>query len=299
MKPIYCCSTLTAFLLLTAAPSPAANLLSHFTFDSDYTNEVSASLDSPLQNGTFIDSESIVGGGAAFFDGFDDFASAGVDAVPGVGGGYYQGTVALWVRGDGGTASSRSFMGQQNGDPGSFGSDNRMSWQVDTNNAGSVQIFIRTGDGTEGNNRLKFRHQEPGNVFPTDWNDGGWTHLAYTWAVDAAGTTSDVQIYIDGDPVGTAITESSLEADAVKSPVLPWEAPGMFIGARNNRIAQGGSADGHFKGWIDDVRVYDAPLTGAEVRGLFALGIPEPASAGLVSLGLLAAALSRRGSSRS
>ncbi|MEO0529294.1 MAG: LamG domain-containing protein [Planctomycetota bacterium] len=280
--------TLAAMLAGPACLGHAANLLSHFTFDTDYTNEVSPNLDSPLQNGTFIDSGASVGSGAAYFDGFDDFASAGVNAVPGAGGGYYTGTVSLWVRGDGGTASSRVFMGQQNGDPGSFGSDNRMSWQVDTNGAGSVQIFIRTADGSETNNRLKFRHQEPGSTnaerFPTDWNDGDWTHLAYTWAVDAAGVVSDAQIYIDGAAVGTAITESSLESDPAKAPILPWEAPGMFIGARNNRIAQGGSADGHFKGWIDDVRVYDGVLSAGEIQGLFALGIPEPTSAALVGL---------------
>ena len=279
---------LVALLAGPAGLSQASNLLSHFTFDADYTNEVSASLDSPLQNGTFIDSVASVGSGAAYFDGFDDFASAGVNAVPGAGGGYYAGTVSLWVKGDGGSSSSRVFMGQQNGDPGSFGADNRMSWQVDTNGAGSVQIFIRTADGSETNNRLKFRHQEPGATnaerFPTDWNDGDWTHLAYTWAVDAAGTVSDAKIYIDGAPVGTVITESSLEADPAKAPILPWEAPGMFIGARNNRIAQGGSANAHFKGWIDDVRVYDGVLSSSEIQGLFALGIPEPASSAMVGL---------------
>ena len=272
--------------LALVGSASAANLISHFTFDTDYTNQVSSSLDSPTQNGTFIDNANFAAGtGAAYFDGVDDFASAGIDAVPGVGGGYYTGTVALWVRGDGGPSGSRVFMGQQNGSPASFGSDNRMSWQIDTNNAGSVQIFIRTADGTETNNRLKFRHQEPGNVFPSTWNDGDWHHLAYTWAVDSAGTVaSDVQIYIDGVAVGTAITEASLEADALKSPILPWETPGMYIGARNDRIAQGGVANAHFKGWLDDIRVYDGVLSAQEVAAL----VPEPATATLLMLGGLA-----------
>lgn len=277
-----------------------ANLLSHFTFDSDYTNAADSNRDSTLQFETFIDNaNSAVGGGAAYFDGFDDFASAGVNAVPGAQGAYYGGTVALWVRGDGGPAGSRVFMGQQNGDPNTFGADNRMSWQVDTNSAGSVQIFIRAHDGSETNNRLKFRHQEPGSTnaerFPTFWNDGDWHHLAYTWSVDANGTVaSDVQIYIDGLPVGTAITEASLEADPVKSPLLDWEAPGMFIGARNNRLAQGGSADAHFKGWLDDIRVYDTVLTGAEVFDLYRLGIPEPTTGLLAAIGCGVLASRRR-----
>lgn len=295
MRRLLALLTVAAF----AAHANAANLLSHFTFDTDYSNAVDSSLDSTLQNGTTIDAaNAIVGNGAAYFDGFDDFASAGTNAVPGAGGGYYTGTVSLWVKGDGGTASSRVFMGQQNGNPASFGGDNRMSWQVDTNGAGSVQIFIRTHDGTETNNRLKFRHQEPGSSnaerFPTDWNDGSWTHLAYTWDVDPVGTVSDAQIYIDGSPVGTAITESSLEADPTTSPILPWEAPGMFIGARNNRIAQGGSADAHFKGWIDDIRVYDGVLSPADIQGLYRLGIPEPGSAILAALAMGGVAMRRR-----
>ncbi|MEQ8847421.1 LamG-like jellyroll fold domain-containing protein [Botrimarina sp.] len=290
-----------AALLLAASIASGADLISHFTFDSDYTNSADPALDSTLQNGTFIDSGAIVGDGAAYFDGFDDFASAGVDAVPGAGGAYYQGTVALWVRGDGGPSGSRVFMGQQNGNPATFGGDDRMSFQIDTNGAGSVQIFIRTHDGTETNNRLKFRHEEPGSTneerFPTGWNDGEWRHLAYTWRVDASGTVADdVQIYIDGAPVGTVITEAALEADPAKSPILPWEAPGMFIGARNNRIAQGGTADAHFKGWLDDIRVYDDVLTAAEVQGLYRLGIPEPSGAALAGLAVVAGL--RRGARR-
>jgi len=279
----------TAMACFGQQVAPAATLLSHYTFDSDYTNEVSATLDSPLQNGTFIDNAMFaVGGGAAYFDGFDDFASAGVNSVPGAGGAYYQGTVAMWVKGDGGTSSSRVFMGQQNGDPNTFGSDNRMSWQIDTNSQGSIQTFIRAHDGTESNNRLKFRHQEAGSVFPTDWNNGDWHHLAFTWRVDEIGTVAeDVQIYIDGQPVGTVITEAGLEADPAKSPLLDWESPGVFIGARNNRIAQGGSADAHFKGWLDDIRVYDGVLSASEVQSLYALRVPEPAGMLLVGLAAL------------
>lgn len=286
-------------VLAVGQAAHAANLLSHFTFDNDYTNAVSSSLDSPGQNGTFISSTAAVGAGSAYFDGFDDFAIAGTNAVPGLGGAYYQGSVSLWVKGDGGETGGRVFAGQQNGNPATFGGDNRMSWQIDTNTAGSIQIFIRTHDGSETNNRLKFRHQEPGSTnaerFPSYWNDGNWHHLAYTWRVDNAGTVaSDVQIYIDGSPVGTAITEASLESDPVKSPILAWESPGMFIGARNDRIAQGGVANAHFKGWLDDFRVYDDVLSASDIQGLYALGVPEPSAAILVGLASLGVVRRRR-----
>ena len=268
--------------------SHGQTLISHFPFDTDASN-ASTAPGGTLSNGALIDSSTFrIGSGSAKFDGIDDLVQATTGAVPGANGGYYQGTVAFWFKGDDVSRfGDLRFLGQQNGDPATFGGDNRMSFEISTNAAGSIQAFIRTHDGTESNNRLKFRHQEPGNVFPTDWANGEWNHLAFTWATDSAGAVSDlVQIYINAEPVRTVITESSLESDPVKSPILDWEAPGMFIGARNNRIAQGGFADGHVKGWIDDLQIFDGPLDGAAIRQIS--GIPEPSSAALCIIGGIA-----------
>ena len=61
--------------------------------------------------------------------------------------------------------------------------------------------------------------------------------------------------------------ETGLESDPLLSPLNAWESPaGMFIGAFNNRINQGGSASVNFNGWIDDLRMYEGMLTEAEAR---------------------------------
>ncbi len=289
--------TLRAFAAVAAlavsSPVFAANLISHFEFDSDASNSSTAPDGSLV--GAFIDNTTFkVGGGAARFDGFDDFVNSGTDGVPGANGGYLNGTVAFWFKaGSGIQTASRRFIGQQNGDPGSFGADNRMSFEISTNGAGSVQAFIRTADGTETNNRFKFRHEESvGDRFPTDWANGEFNHLAFAWTVDSGGNTTS-QIYINGSEVGTVVTESSLEDDPVKAPLLDWEAPGMFIGARNNRIAQGGVADGHVDGWIDDFRVYDDFLSLSEIRALPGV-IPEPMGCTLAVFGSLLVGARRR-----
>ncbi len=280
---------LCAALCATAPPASPSNLISHFTFDTDASNAVSATLDGTLENGAAISSNAQVGPGSLRVDGVDDYVNTGTDGLPGAGGGYLSSTVMFWFQaGANIQTGSRRFIGQQNGNPATFGSDNRMSFEISTNNAGSVQAFIRTADGTETNNRFKFRHEEPassGDRFPDDWADGSWHHLAFAWDIDAAGNT-DSQIFIDGLEVGTVVTESSLEDNATTAPILPWESPGLFLGARNNRILQGGSADGHVDGWIDDFRVYDGRLSLDEVQAIS--GVPEPASVALLGLGGLA-----------
>ena len=57
-----------SWVVLSSLESVRAALISHFTFDSDYTNAVSASLDSPNQVGASIDNTTFrVGGGAVLF----------------------------------------------------------------------------------------------------------------------------------------------------------------------------------------------------------------------------------------
>lgn len=278
----------------------SANLVSHFPFDADYSNSANSALNSTGQSGgVSISSDAAVGGGSAQFNGIDGVVWAGSNAVPGVNGAFYQGSVAFWVKSaPGASPASKNFMGVNNGEFATTGANDRMAFNVQSNAAGGVQIFIRSQNGTEVNNTLQFRHDEGASApvrFPTDWNSGDWRHLAFTWRVGATGTESR-QIYLDGEPVATASVLATLEADAVKSPVTPWEAPGpgFLIGAVNNRIPTGGTILNPFGGWLDDVRVYDDVLTASEVRGLYALRVPEPSSA----LGMLILAACGAGSRR-
>ena len=108
-------------------------LLSHFTFDSDASNAVSATLDGTLNNGAAIDNATArVGGGSAYFDGVDDYVDGGSNAVPGINGAMYSGSIALWLKTDisAGPANinGAKIMGMQNGNPATFGADDRMAF---------------------------------------------------------------------------------------------------------------------------------------------------------------------------
>ena len=107
--------------------------------------------------------------------------------------------------------------------------------------------------------------------------NGIWTHVALAWSL---GT---VTAYVNGASAGSAVSDFDFAADA------------FGIGARF-LLAHGGS----FDGVIDDVAVWDTRLASGEI-GALASGVtpveatvPEPATAGLVGLGVLAAGWLRR-----
>lgn len=83
-------------------------------------------------------------------------------------------------------------------------------------------------------------------------SDGQWHHIVFA-IVDAG--KAEVSIYMDGEP-------QEVIAGAVKEldNFVPFVQP-IFIGAGNNR----GAVSRHFPGVIDEVRIYDRPLTAREV----------------------------------
>ena len=87
-------------------------------------------------------------------------------------------------------------------------------------------------------------------------SDGKWHHIVFA-IVDAG--ESEVAIYMDGEP------QEVIEG-AVKDldTFIPFVEP-VYIGAANNR----GNVERFFPGVIDEVRIYDRPLTAAEVTRNF------------------------------
>ena len=88
--------------------------------------------------------------------------------------------------------------------------------------------------------------------------DGEWHHIVYVYKphVDAAGHELGVQvIYIDGEQ-----HKPRLSVNLWKLTFIPFTAP-VYLGAGNNR----GIAEGFFNGIIDEVRIYNRPLTDAEI----------------------------------
>ncbi|MXV74490.1 LamG domain-containing protein [Candidatus Poribacteria bacterium] len=95
--------------------------------------------------------------------------------------------------------------------------------------------------------------------------DGKWHHIVYGYEpyVDAAGgERSRKMIHIDGRRYrfGKPLVSGAI--------FVPFTVP-VYLGAKNNR----GSAEDFFHGIIDEVRIYNRPLTYDEVRQNFEIGL--------------------------
>jgi hypothetical protein len=87
-------------------------------------------------------------------------------------------------------------------------------------------------------------------------SDGKWHHIVFG-IVDPG--NSEVSIYMDGEP------QEIIEGDVKElDNFVPFVQP-IFIGAGNNR----GAVSRNFPGVIDEVRIYDRPLTADEVTQNF------------------------------
>jgi len=115
------------------------------------------------------------------------------------------------------------------------------------------------------------------------WTTGEWQHVGFVWQQAGGGSLT---IYRNG-----VQTFSATGPGAVASTFND-------VWTIGNNPSGGGSA---FQGKIDDVQVYDSPLTSSQVAFLFnnpgaAVGVPEPSSLVLAGCGfLLWFAASRRG----
>ena len=83
-------------------------------------------------------------------------------------------------------------------------------------------------------------------------SDGEWHHIAFV--VEDAGDTK-TNIYMDGKQQEVTVGKGNKLDN-----FIPFVEP-VYIGAANNR----GKVERHFPGVIDEVRIYDRPLTSDEV----------------------------------
>lgn len=86
-----------------------------------------------------------------------------------------------------------------------------------------------------------------------------WQHIFVTY--DATNRAAGVQIYVDGE-----LWESDVREDRLKGTLLS-KGP-FFVGRRNT-----GS---HYKGLVDDIRLYDRALTATEVKSIAATSAITP-----------------------
>ena len=132
-----------------------------------------------------------------------------------------------------------------------------MAWAIDVNRSAKagfpfaediVHYYVRQKSAA-GCNAIAVEIEFP-------LSDGKWHHIVFA-IVDAG--ESEVSIYMDGEP------QEVIVGDAKKlDTFIPFVEP-VYIGAANNR----GNVERFFPGIIDEVRIYDRPLTDAEVRRNF------------------------------
>lgn len=132
-----------------------------------------------------------------------------------------------------------------------------MAWAIDVNRSAKagfpfaediVHYYVRQ-QSAAGCNAIAVEIEFP-------LSDGKWHHIVFG-IVDPG--KSEVSIYMDGEP------QEIIEGDVKKlDTFIPFVEP-VYIGAANNR----GKVERHFPGIIDEVRIYDRPLTADEVTRNF------------------------------
>ena len=118
-----------------------------------------------------------------------------------------------------------------------------------------IQLYLASFFKNKGGCSLSFLRGE----FPI--SDGEWHHLVYTnKTVDENGTDwRQRALFIDGT-LNRISKFHPLIAPNTRYKYAPFSEP-VYLGAGNNR----GRAEGFFNGLIDEVRIYDRPLTEAEI----------------------------------
>lgn len=247
--------TISALCLLgTAIAASQAAVVSHYSFDSDYTDSSGNGNDGTLTDVDTLGNSGIItsagnhvfGGGAMDFSDDRDFITIPSQTF-GSGLAY---TVAFWAQVD----------------------DADRTWNMVTGRPTDTNFFIALNGGPN-NSRLRSSDSSAARQadFPTGVNDTLWHHHVVT-----ASTTGDISYYLDGALVSTATGKQT-----------------GFIFASIGE-AYTNASDFDFQGRIDEFWLLDETADATLVSNLFNTntidGVPEPSSmmlAGLALLGVL------------
>ena len=224
-------------------------LIAYYPFEGDATDATGNGHDGTEHNGVTYSTGAL--GQAASFDGANDYVNVPHDTaldLPNIG------TVSAWFK-----------MTHKNGDPnnaivGKYRSDTTEDGYIiyadQTANYDQVRIFAKDNN----NNTSK-------PPYLTDYVLGEWMHAVLVYEGNY------VKSYINGQYYGSG---------AVISP-SPGNPRPLLVGAGMNNYNQ---IYNFFSGNIDEVRIYDRALSGAEIKDLFdmaQLNTPPVADAGTYS----------------
>jgi hypothetical protein len=124
--------------------------------------------------------------------------------------------------------------------------------------AGTRRVDFRVSAG-----RLRVEHGSGNIQGATTLNDGQWHHVALAMRAGAQLSYPQVKLYLDGRDD----TQTTSDPDAFN----------LVDNASNVDVTFGyrvPNVDRYFSGLIDDVRIYDRELVGAEIKDIMTLGYP-------------------------
>jgi hypothetical protein len=130
--------------------------------------------------------------------------------------------------------------------------------------------FLRIGDSI-GDGDIHLRLEETNGqkkLYKTSGlsgiKDGNWHHVGFTWN----NPDDTLKIYLDGSEV----------ENIVKSIDHPLSGDSILSDSNNLQIGRRPDDTQHFKGDLDEIRIYNGVLSEDEIRDLFNLSIPDPES---------------------
>ena len=266
MKKLLCFLTLTVAIAITSFNGIAGTvvtdgLVSYWTFDeADITDDTVKDVWGK-NSGTIVGDPNVVAGrvgDALEFDGSDDYVNL---TNPGdFGSDVGSSTFEAWVKTDFKNDWTTLFKVLDEGC--------NMAWAIDVNRSAKAGFPL-----AQDIVHYYVRHQGAAGCIDIAveiefaLSDGQWHHVVF--AIEDAGEPK-ISIYMDGNPQEVIFgKESKLDN------FVPFVQP-VYIGAANNR----GKVERFFPGVIDEVRIYNRPLTADEVMQNFeskiGLGV-EPA----------------------
>ncbi len=225
-------------------------LVSYWTFDEQDVTENTVKDVWGKNSGTIVGDPKVVAGkvgDALEFDGSDDYVNltnlADFDSKVGTS------TFEAWVKTDFKEDWTSLFKVLDDGC--------NMAWAIDVNRSAKAGFPL-----AQDIVHYYVRHQAAAGCIDIaveiefELSDGKWHHLVF--AIEDAGEPK-ISIYMDGNPQEVIVgKESKLDN------FVPFVRP-VYIGAANNR----GKVERFFPGVIDEVRIYDRPLTAEEVTQNF------------------------------
>ncbi len=185
-------------------------------------------------------------GGAIYFNGADAFAATDYPGIEGTD----PRTIAFWARVPQDFKTSQGFgmLGWGTMQPSS-------AWQISPNPT--------TSEGPLG--RLRIGTHTSFAVGSTDLRDDRWHHLAVVmYGGHGADVENHILLYIDGRLETTTVKSLRTIDTDIRNPRARTLFFGRNLGFRGERSAR----HRFFRGWLDEVHVFDAALSAAQIRSL-------------------------------